>query len=1092
MKRLPPSSRLTTIAYRRGRHRALAGILLAAALALPLAQAGCSPVQSLPWPPPAESMPIQAGDVHSWTFDMGAGEFLGVVAEQQGADVIVEVFDEENRLVFDADSADDGWWMTWQEEVAWIAPKPGRYHLVVRPWNVGAKGRFLLRVEGPRPARVGDASRAEAAAEIRAATAELGQPGHEAARLEHLHKALALWTALGEPRRQAEVLHQIGVTAGGIRREEDAAAAFHRALEIWEKLGLEDRKAWTLLRAGRSDLVLLRKDEARAHVEEALRIARSQKNREFLLQAQYFMGRNFHAEEPRLARDYMGSALALARELGDRRMELLATYRLGWIYDDLAERQDALRLYEKALSMARQDKELRIEADALNALGLIYKDLGQNDRAIQYYEQAMAIARARGDSRQETALLNNLALIYEQQDPDRSRSLYEKTLALGLENRDQEAQTAALSNRAYLELRVGNNSKALELADQALALGVKTFEISILQARGMAWRKLGDLEASGRDLRKALELSRGRQERVRESLVLFQLARTVRQAGGLRDAREMLESSLQIIESQRTKVADESLRATFLADRQYVYGLYIDTLMDLHRAAPGLGHDAEALRASERARARSLLDILAESETDIHEGADPALLDRQQRLRAEIESLEKRRLDPAIVGSGAGPQETNERLGTLFEEYGRVEADLRASSPRYAALTQPQPIGPADIQSGILDGRGLLLEYYLGEDRSFLWAVSPNGLASFELPPRARIEDAARRYYAALVLAPDSTAGKEAETGLRQAADELSEMLLKPIEGLLAGQPLLIVSDGALQYVPFAALPAPSSLGKPKRTPVVAGNEVVSLPSASALTVLRRELAGRPDPPKTLAVLADPVFQSQDPRVVRPGSPLRTARAKPPSSQRGASEPSRGEVDPRNLPRLRFSEREADAIAALVPEGQRLKALGFRATRAMATGGELAAYQMVHFATHGLIDSRRPELSSLVLSLVDEKGRPQNGFLRLHDIYNLELRSDLVVLSACQTALGQEIRGEGLLGLTRGFMYAGSARVLSSLWSVDDRATSELMQRFYRHMITGGLSPASALRKAQVEMQNDERWKAPYHWAGFSLQGEWR
>jgi CHAT domain-containing protein len=189
--------------------------------------------------------------------------------------------------------------------------------------------------------------------------------------------------------------------------------------------------------------------------------------------------------------------------------------------------------------------------------------------------------------------------------------------------------------------------------------------------------------------------------------------------------------------------------------------------------------------------------------------------------------------------------------------------------------------------------------------------------------------------------------------------------------------------------------------------------------------------------------------------------------------------------------RLPSSAREARAIAALVPADQRLLALGFDASRARALSPELAQYRDLHFATHGVLDSRRPELSKLVLSLYDEKGRAEDGFLRLNDIYNLRLDADLVVLSACRTALGQEIRGEGLVGLTRGFMYAGAARVLASLWSVEDRATADLMATFYRNRLRQQLPPATALRRAQLEIARQPGRKSPYYWAGFSLQGEW-
>src|SRR5205085_9833483 len=129
--------------------------------------------------------------------------------------------------------------------------------------------------------------------------------------------------------------------------------------------------------------------------------------------------------------------------------------------------------------------------------------------------------------------------------------------------------------------------------------------------------------------------------------------------------------------------------------------------------------------------------------------------------------------------------------------------------------------------------------------------------------------------------------------------------------------------------------------------------------------------------------------------------------------------------------------------------------------------------------------------SGVVLSLLDREGKPQEGFLRLHEIYNLRLTADLVVLSACQTGLGNDVKGEGLIGLTRGFMYAGAKGVVASLWKVDDEATAELMKRFYAGMFTQGLTPAAALRQAQLEMWQSRRWHEPYYWAAFVIQGQY-
>ena len=192
------------------------------------------------------------------------------------------------------------------------------------------------------------------------------------------------------------------------------------------------------------------------------------------------------------------------------------------------------------------------------------------------------------------------------------------------------------------------------------------------------------------------------------------------------------------------------------------------------------------------------------------------------------------------------------------------------------------------------------------------------------------------------------------------------------------------------------------------------------------------------------------------------------------------------------LRRLLLTRDEAEAILSVTPRNDGFGALDFRANRATVTGDELSRYRIVHFATHGLLNSEHPQLSGVVLSLVDERGQPQDGFLRLHEIFNLRLPAELVVLSACQTGLGKEVKGEGLVGLTRGFMYAGAARVVASLWRVDDAATAELMKRFYRRMLKDGMRPAAALRAAQVEMWRRPQWRSPFYWGGFVLQGEWK
>jgi CHAT domain-containing protein len=500
-------------------------------------------------------------------------------------------------------------------------------------------------------------------------------------------------------------------------------------------------------------------------------------------------------------------------------------------------------------------------------------------------------------------------------------------------------------------------------------------------------------------------------------------------------------------------------------------------------------------------------------------------------------------------------------IRALTGEYEELQGQIRSKSPRYAALMQPKPLDLKEIQQQVLDENTLLLEYTLGDERSYLWAVSQKSINSYELPGRAEVEKGARAVYELLAARqprPGETVQQNharvsrAEAQYLEKASSLSEMLLGPVADQLATKRLLIVAEGALQYLPFGALPKPGTRGERVKakgqkegqgssvnsqgpgnyedtrplTPLIMDHEIVSLPSASVLAVLRREKHGRPIPAKMVAVLADPVFESDDPRlgpdvVTRlkaeqakksklNGTPkpkvsssllLASPRTGPASHRPSSTPPSElrrtlrdvGILrDGLSISRLFFSGQEAKAIISVTPQGQGMMATGFDASRAMAASSELSQYRIVHFATHGVLNDQHPGLSGLIFSLVDEQGRPQDGFLRLNDIYNLNLPADLVVLSACSMALGKDVRGEGLVGIVRGFMYAGAARVVASLWKVDDEATAELMKRFYRHMLHENLPAAAALRAAQVEMLQQKQWSSAFYWAAFTLQGEWR
>jgi CHAT domain-containing protein len=426
-------------------------------------------------------------------------------------------------------------------------------------------------------------------------------------------------------------------------------------------------------------------------------------------------------------------------------------------------------------------------------------------------------------------------------------------------------------------------------------------------------------------------------------------------------------------------------------------------------------------------------------------------------------------------------------MDLLTKQIESLEGTIRQQSPRYAALTRPEPLTLSQVQRELLDPDCLVLRFALGDDRSYLWTITTNDFSSYTLPKRAEIESrvvSLRRLMTARVPMPGESPAAyrsrvlHADGQYMKAASDLSRMLLGPLADRLDKQRLLIVADGALQYLPFASLPSPGTLA-----PLVVDHEIVSLPSVSVLSVLREEAKRRRPPDRLVAIFADPVFQKQT-----------TSAVAATSLPAVASSLLRGDTAAfaASLPRLPATRLEAESILSLAPEGLRMAALGFSATKAAAMDPGLTRYRIVHFATHTLLFDERPDLSSLVLSLVNEQGQPQDGLLRLREVYNLKLSAELVVLSACDTAIGREIKGEGLMSMVRGFMYSGTPRVLATLWKVDDDATQALMKEFYTQLLQQRRSPAAALRQAQIALMRKQSTQAPYYWAPFQLNGEWR
>jgi CHAT domain-containing protein/Tfp pilus assembly protein PilF len=818
------------------------------------------------------------------------------------------------------------------------------------------------------------------------------------------------------------------------------------------------------------------------------------------------------------------------RERGDRREQAKALGNIGARYVDINEPQKAVEYISQALALYRELGVRQGAATSLNNLGALYSDLGEYEKALEYFFQVLPLVR--GYQYGEASTLINIGWIYKMKgEPREALKYYNQAAPLAKAAGASRFEVEALDaiGAAYIDL--GEAEKALESLQRGLALsreqGLNRQQANVTYHLGEVYASIGEPQKALEHFRLSLSLSRTSRHSILEAATLYGIARVEGVVGALTEARNSIEAALEVAESVRSKIASRELRDSFQASVHDYYEFYIDLLMRLRRSESSAGHDRAALEASERGRARSLLEMLAEARVDIRHGVDPQLLDRERNIRWRI-NAKAERYGQLLNSKSDEAQAVGKELDSMISELEEVQAQIRKNSPRYAALTQPRTLSVAEIQQS-LDDDTLLIEYALGAERSYMWVVTKNDFISSELPKRGEIEAATRRVYDLLTArnhqAQDETLRQrseriaKADAEYHQSAAALSQMLLGPVASRLARsgkKRLLIVSDGALQYIPFGVLPHPQTerrgdgetgrKGRPRPvapsprrpvtyTPLIANHEIVTLPSASTLSVLRQLAGGRQSSENLLAVLADLVFEADDPRV----KAQRANQDGPPSSapagtfqMTGEAERSARESGVNRFLRLRFTRVEAEAIASLAPEGRKFSALDFVASRATVNQTDLSGFRYLHFATHGLLNSRRPELSGIVLSLVDEQGQPQDGFLRLHEIYNLKLNADLVVLSGCRTALGKEIKGEGLIGLTRGFMHAGAKSVMASLWGVEDRATAELMKRFYAGILGEGLSPSAALCAAQRAMLKDKHRAQPYYWAAFTLQGEWR
>lgn len=935
--------------------------------------------------------------------------------------------------------------------------------------------------------------------------------GRDRDALPYYQRSLTLKEKLDDSLGVSTLANKIGQIYSALGQLQNALEAFEQSLSIKRTLGDLDGEASTLNNIG---LLYVRwgcYQTAWNMYEQAVAICRETDNRptEVIVLANLGSGYSRWGDKTQ-ALEFYEQAFEIACSLRDRLTIAGLLNNLGSIYSDLGEKHNALDRYQKALSLLQNTGSFQKEASLLNSIGAMHDDLGAKQLALEYYERGLALQREIKDSWGEASSLNNIgsvyrdlgegrqaleyflralegyqaannsfgvaivlrnigSIYYDDNNPEKALTYFEKTAEIDRALNNPEGEASALNNIASIYKILERYQDALDYYNRSLTLRNKLSDrVGIAQTLnniGSVYKEMGKTEQAISYFERALPFWQETEDKAGEISTRYWLTVIEYNRGNLERALEGIQTVVAQIEALRSQVVISDLQATYFASKHGDYELYIAILMQLHERHPNKNYHEMALNIVERVRARSLSELIGEARTKIANNSELRQQEQQllQRLAAKNQAryqlFNHRNIAELSQGEQKQAEHFQQEIGELQRQLQAIEVQIRQENPRYAAL-QPSLIPDKVDIWGIVDEDTLLLFYWLNKECSYLWLVAPTQISSYVLADSKTIDLASQAFYESLTI-PKLRARKKKQ---QKAAEKLSEILLEPIATQLGTKRLAIVADGALHRLPFAAIADPNCPEKP----LIAGREIVYLPSASTLSQIRQKLSEKKPSSKTIAIFADPVFAATDKRAGGNGD------------------------DPSLFKPLTHSRSEADAIAAIVPESQREIFLDFAASREQLQNIEMSQYRILHLVTHGVYNGDRPEHSGFVLSLVDKRGQEQEGFVLAPDIINLNLSAELVVLSACDTGKGKEVKGEGVMGIARGFLCGGTARVIMSLWKVDDEATAWLMENFYKKMLEEGYSPAKALRETQIEMWQHSDWKDPYYWASFVIQGEWR
>jgi len=881
-------------------------------------------------------------------------------------------------------------------------------------------------------------------------------------------------TDSGGQRFETDILMNLGILNWNAGRVKDSLGFFVQAETSAKNNGLERKRQTCLAAVHLTHLYIKAKDlrdnekkyqESNKAFEEAIAIAKDIESGEHEIKCLRQLSINLYEINDLRAFFRLNSeARDLAKKLNVNRELGLCFFNIGTYFLKVSVYSFALENFETSLEIAQKLNSSSDEADSLMAIGNTYCDLGQYDRALGYLNSTLNIHKKLQDKEGLARDLLNMGVIYRRrgflsnnrEDQNRALRCYREAFDLYQSQKANSDQILILNNIGSVYFDLADYPQAMKYFREGLALAGKTGLIEktslILNNIGIIQATLGNYELSTDYYQRAIDLAlKNHDGRILWEAYL-EMANAFKKQGKFPQAIENYKNSIMVIEDIRSKISLEEQKASFLGSDKRIepYQQLIDLFVEQSRVSPQRGFQQEAFNYLEKAKARAFLDSLEAADIDLFQRADMRLLNREKEISSDLSKLYAGLALPELPVTKK--EETLEKIRSLETDYESLKREIRRENPAYANLRYPQIITLEETQHKLLDSRTAIWAYSIGKDRSFAFIITRQKMTIATLPPRRELQ-AKITEYLKIISDRDSRDDK--------VGPELSRILIP--SDLDAGiKTLIIVPDDWLNFLPFETLP----LAGPSLNWLIQKYQIGYIPSISSYQELLRRDNTRPrKTPLDLLAVGNPLPNA---------GPAVSPFQEPASALR---EPSG----------LKFSGREIRAIASLFKGAKVRTADGEQASEKGLKALPLNEFKILHFATHATIDDQNPARSYLLLS--PSKETEEDGFLQTREIFSLRINADLVTLSACRTGLGQLIRGEGIEGLSRAFFYAGASAVLMSLWSIDDQASSQLMERFYTHLRSSE-SLAGALRQTKIELIQSGTLSHPFYWAGFILSGK--